>query len=113
LAADRRLERLGGGLRRIAPAELDLHAAQDRLQRIAVDEARDALDHRLGEQKGLGELRERIAADRLGAGARIERGIDQRLPQPELVELMLILEIALFLAELRLVEWRLRDIDVP
>ena len=112
LAAHCRLERLGAGFGRAAPAEVDLHAGEDRLQRVAVDQSRDALHHRLGEEIRLGELGERLAGERLGAGARVERGVDQRLLQHELVQLVLVLEIALFLAELRSIERRLGDVDI-
>ena len=39
-------------------------------------------------------------------------GVDQSLLEHELVQLVLVLEIALFLAQFRLVERRLRDVDV-
>src|SRR5207248_11543532 len=52
------------------------------------------------------------AGNRLRLRARIKRSLDQRLLQHELVRLVLILEIALLLAELRLVERRLRDVNM-
>jgi hypothetical protein len=42
----------------------------------------------------------------------VQRCIDQRLLEHERIELVLVLEVALFLAELRLVERRLRNVDV-
>src|SRR5581483_3069310 len=112
LAADRLFQRFGGGLGGIAARKVDLHAAQDCAERLAVDQPRYAVDHRLGEQIGLRQLRERVAGDGLGARARNERRFDERLPEHELVQLVLVLEIALFSSELRFIERRLRDVDV-
>ena len=74
--ADRGLERLGGGLRQIAPREIDLDPVQDRLQDLAVDEPRDPLDHRFGEEVRLRQLRQGIARDRLAFRRGIKGGLD-------------------------------------
>jgi len=42
----------------------------------------------------------------------MERCVHERLAQHELVQLVLVLEVALVLGELGLVERRLRDVDV-
>ena len=50
--------------------------------------------------------------ERCGGGARQERRAVQRAAQLVLLQLVLVLEVALFLALLHLVERRLRDVDV-
>ena len=58
------------------------------------------------------ELGKHVTGNGLAPVARVECGVDQRLLQHERVELMLVLEVALLLADLRAIKRRLRDIDM-
>src|SRR5215831_4422649 len=99
---EQRLKRLRRGARAVGITEIDLGAAQAGMQRLGVDQARETIDHRLGEQVRLRELGERFALDRRSALARVERRADERLPQHELIALVVVLEVPLFSADLDL-----------
>ncbi len=105
------LQRAGRGFGGFGRVEVQFDAVGDRAQRVAVDHARQAADHRLGELVLARQFGQRVAGDLAAIGAQ-QAGLLHRQAQHVRVQLVVVLDIALVLAVLDLVQRRLRNIDI-
>ncbi len=97
----------GGGLGRL---QVDFHAFGHGRQRGRVEHARQARDHAVGGDVLARQFIQLFAADDLAA--RDDLGVLQGQRQHELRFFLVVLQIALFAADLDLVQRRLGDVDV-
>ena len=89
-----------------------LQAGQHRVQRGRLDQPRNTIDHRFGQQVLPRDVVERLDRQRRPAGAGHQLGALERDLQQMLLQVVIVLEVSLFLALLGLVQRRLRDVDV-
>ena len=99
-------------LRSAFAVEVDLHAVQHRAKRHRLNHARQSFDNRLGHQIFACDVAERLGGERRASCTGRKLRAFERNAKQVLLQLVVVLEVDLFPALLRLVERRLRDVDV-
>ena len=93
--------------------QLELHPCQQRMQGRRIDQSRYPVDHGFREEILPRDIFERLGGKCLLADAGNELGVLQRDLEQMLLQVVIVLQIRLFLALLDLVQRRLRDVDMP
>src|SRR6266542_1950070 len=109
---DRLFERRGARLRTGFAREIDANTAQQCFERRRVDDARESLGHRFGEQVIARDARERLRGERRAFASRHELRALQRDFEQMLLQLVIVLEVGVLASLANLVQRRLRDVDV-